>query len=395
MKTIHPFPARMAPDTISRWIEALPSNSTVLDPMCGSGVVVRQSLLAGHNAIGVDIDPLAVLMSSVWTKRINVSRALDQAHEICVQAKTLADEDVVLPWIDECEETMRFTHYWFAPGQRSSLRRLSFILSQKPRSWSRGLNDLFWIALSRAIITKHVGASLAWDIPHSRPHKVRTTNDYDVLEGFMRGVTAITKALIECDLPKSGRIYQGDSRSLKKIPSCSIDAVFSSPPYLNAIDYIRGHKFSLIWMGYSIPRLRAVRAISIGAERAPDGQHTQEDKWDSVTKAVAGIQKLPIRQQRIIMRYVYDAATMLGEFRRVLRPGGQVALVLGDSCIRGQYIKNSVIYSCLANNFGFEKIEERQREIEVQKRYLPIVSNNNTLENRMRSEIIQVYSAPI
>ena len=43
------------------------------------------------------------------------------------------------------------------------------------------IRDCLWLALSRIIVTKHVGATLAWDVSHSRPHKVRTENDFDVL----------------------------------------------------------------------------------------------------------------------------------------------------------------------------------------------------------------------
>ena len=37
--SIHPFPARMAPELASRSIEAVPDGGLVLDPMCGSGTV--------------------------------------------------------------------------------------------------------------------------------------------------------------------------------------------------------------------------------------------------------------------------------------------------------------------------------------------------------------------
>jgi DNA modification methylase len=65
MRSIHPFPARMAPDAIAHLIDKLPADATILDPMCGSGVVLRVALMSGRKAFGFDIDPLAVLMSKV------------------------------------------------------------------------------------------------------------------------------------------------------------------------------------------------------------------------------------------------------------------------------------------------------------------------------------------
>lgn len=52
-------------------IAALAPVSTVLDPMMGSGTVVRVAANAGHCAIGRDVDPLAVLMTKVWTTPID------------------------------------------------------------------------------------------------------------------------------------------------------------------------------------------------------------------------------------------------------------------------------------------------------------------------------------
>ena len=67
IRSVHPFPARMAPELVLHSLKLLPPGSTVLDPMAGSGTVLRQALAMGHHAIGFDMDPLAVLMSRVWT----------------------------------------------------------------------------------------------------------------------------------------------------------------------------------------------------------------------------------------------------------------------------------------------------------------------------------------
>jgi 23S rRNA G2445 N2-methylase RlmL len=115
----------MAPETLSEWIKGLPPESTVLDPMCGSGVVIRQALLAGHHAVGVDMDPLAVLMSRVWAKHVDLAKAVDHARYVLREFRRLRYSSVSLPWIDGCDETQDFIRYWFAPKQRRDLRCLS------------------------------------------------------------------------------------------------------------------------------------------------------------------------------------------------------------------------------------------------------------------------------
>src|SRR4051795_12082503 len=63
-KHVHPFPARMAPEIALSKIDLLTEpGAVVLDPMCGSGTVVRLAAQHGRVGIGVDLDPLAVIIT--------------------------------------------------------------------------------------------------------------------------------------------------------------------------------------------------------------------------------------------------------------------------------------------------------------------------------------------
>src|SRR5437879_1941617 len=68
---VHPFPARMAPGIALEVIATAKGPLCVLDPMSGSGTVLAVARSRGHRAIGIDIDPLAALISKVWTTAIN------------------------------------------------------------------------------------------------------------------------------------------------------------------------------------------------------------------------------------------------------------------------------------------------------------------------------------
>lgn len=125
--TLHPFPARMAPEIALEVLSSLPTGSTILDPMCGSGTVLREALRYGHAGIGLDLDPLAVLISRVATHRLETSELLDKAHAITAKATLMLDREVNIPWIDEDEETRRFVEFWFASEQRRALRVLNHV----------------------------------------------------------------------------------------------------------------------------------------------------------------------------------------------------------------------------------------------------------------------------
>ena len=354
---------------------------------------MRQATKNGLAAVGYDIDPLAVLMSRVWSRSKPVGRSLEIADHVIERARRVRLDTVDLPWLDGCLATTRFVRYWFANPQRRQLRRLSHVLTHESDDIPANIRDCLWLALSRIIITKHAGASLAWDVPHSRPHKMRETNNFDVLSMFMRSIAKLVEILKEEPLTRSARVSQKDCRNLRSVAAHSFDAVITSPPYLNAIDYLRGHKLSLVWMGHSIPSLRRVRAASIGTEAARMGNTTTPGDYDRALRCVPNVMKLPRRQQNIIRRYASDASIFLNEMRRLIKPGGRLALVLGDSHIRGEHIENSKLFAALARRAGFEKTSQRRRPLQDNRRYLPVTSRNNSLENRMRYEVIQTYVA--
>jgi SAM-dependent methyltransferase len=259
-RKIHPFPARMAPEIALRGLRFLPEGGTVLDPMCGSGTVLYEALHQGHRAIGFDVDPLAVLISRVSTRPVDTTRLSEAGNAIADHAVELQRTILHIPWIDGDEETLKFTKFWFARKQRCALRSLVWLVMR-----IRGpVGDALRLAISKIIVTKEPCASLARDTSHSRPHRVTLINDYDVIQGFRRAVTQIVGELNRNPTTYPAVVRLGDARRLPFWLTGRADLVVTSPPYGNAIDYLRGHRMALVWLGYSISKLREMRRRSGG-----------------------------------------------------------------------------------------------------------------------------------
>src|SRR4051794_25042361 len=84
---IHPFPARMAPGIALDALGEHKKPLRVLDPMMGSGTVLAVAKSRGHRAYGIDTDPLAVLLTKVWTTSIRPAVVLDEAKQVLAWAK--------------------------------------------------------------------------------------------------------------------------------------------------------------------------------------------------------------------------------------------------------------------------------------------------------------------
>ena len=387
-KPIHPFPARMASDIALGACRALQEGSLVLDPMVGSGTVLRAAAEAGHRGIGFDMDPMAVLLSKVWTTPVNTNDLEEAAANVVHRAETLSLSNTHLPWIDEDEETQAFIDYWFAREQKDDLRKLATILQE----FEGPLGNTLRVALSRLIITKQRGASLAGDVSHSRPHRIRTHNDFKVLREFRKSVNFLARRLDVERLRGTVTVRQEDARQMKSVANDSVNLIVTSPPYLNAIDYLRGHRLSLVWLGHTIGSLRAIRSESVGAERAPDSE-ADLALAKELTASVDPGDSLPNRRRRMIDRYALDMQAFMQEAFRVLKPTGKAVLVIGDSCHRDVYVKNSEIVRVAAEAVGFTFVGQKMRQIPPSRRYMPPPSKreSSTMKRRMRTEAVQTY----
>ncbi len=246
------------------------------------------------------------------------------------------------------------------------------------------------------IITKVSGASLAMDVSHSRPHKVYDIAPVRPFDAFLKAVSTVGG---NCPFPSNANdfipvdIRHGDARELP-LESASVDMVITSPPYLNAIDYLRGHKLSLVWMGHGISEIRAIRARNIGAEVS--GETTPNETTQEMVKSMVDIESLDKRRLGMVQRYVWDMGKVMEECARVLKHKGRAVFVVGDSAIGGVFIKNSEALIRLAHSNGLCLVSRNKRPIDTKRRYLPppeFKSSGENLRGRMREEVILEFRA--
>jgi SAM-dependent methyltransferase len=392
MRHLHPFPARMAPELALSAMQGLAEGALILDPMVGSGTVLRNAAHHGFNAIGVDADPLAVLISRASSMHIDSPRVKMLVGQIVETARSFRLVDIDLPWIDGSEETRAFINFWFGAKQRNDLRKLAFAIHQAERvarNPSKKLFAFIKVALSRIIITKENGASLARDVSHSRPHKVKDSSDFDVVKAFGKSVEQMLRIAESTPVRLDGTVMQGDARQLFGVGNNSVDLVVTSPPYLNAIDYLRGHRLSLVWLGYGIDKLRRIRSESIGSERKLDTQ--LEEAILGIKSQMIGDQDLSRRNSGLIERYAHDIHKMTGEISRVLKPTGRAVLVVGDCNVQSRFVSNSKGIAAAAQLHGLRLESTAVRDLPQNNRYLPI-NTAGTLSRRMRTENVMTFS---
>jgi hypothetical protein len=365
--------------------------------MVGSGTVLAVARSKGHRTIGTDLDPLAVLLSKVWTTPIDQGQTLRKAKEVLIRARkvftSLSYANAYPKKSDE--ETKQFIRYWFDAYARRQLTALSMAIA--------GVRDgkirsALWCAFSRLIITKSAGASRAMDLAHSRPHRKHAYAPIKPFNRFLKAAEIVSSNCPALGTPSgpAATVEQGDARSLDLVDG-SVDLVLTSPPYLNAIDYMRCSKFSLVWMGHTISSLREIRGEAIGAEVACS-KAGQVETVSEVIRSLRLAPKLSSRDRGVLIHYVWDMHETLRETARVLKKQGRAIYVVGDSTVRGTFIRNSTIVSRVAQRHGLELISRRSRALPENRRYLPPPQRKGgsaALNSRMRREVVLTFRKSI
>ena len=388
LHSLHTYAARFPGQLPRYFIEGLSEvGETVLDPMAGSGATLVEGWLLGRCVVGVDLDPLAVRQSLAKTTDVDpneLSRVgvnvLARAHELCAGHQSLGS--VAETWD---RKTREFVDYWFLSQTQHELAALVLAIREVA---SPDLRRLLEVLFSSVIVTKSGGVSMARDLAHTRPHKVSAKEPKNAIKRFQSVLANAIKAFDRVKGVRKGsaQVIHGDSRSIP-LSNDSVDLIVTSPPYANALDYVRAHKFSLVWLGSSIPALSRLRSQYVGSERLPDGDTPLPP---TVAMAVNAIRASDRHKSRVVEKYFWDMHLVLGEMLRVLKPGKAAVVVIGRSTIRGNTLETHAHLATLASHQGFKVVGVQRRQLDRDRRMMPARFNhdNSGIERRIHEEYI-------
>jgi DNA modification methylase len=341
---LHPYPAKLIRN-IPRFFFSLenfiPSRSSVLDPFCGSGTVLLEAQLSGHNAVGADSNPLARLIAMAKLAPPRVDDARTQLAQVIDRARGAVEDVPDVVNID----------YWFGSRVKHELGRLRAALLDvcgDPLS-----NPFMWVCFSscvRRVSLADPRISVPVRINPARAERYGAKGDQvlqklerlktiDVLQVFRQvssaNIRRIERTIFPDDVHKPAMFE--DARIIG-VADGSLDVVMTSPPYVGAQKYIRASSLCLGWLGLSPKgRLRPFERLSIGREHldsyeASGHLETGFANIDDLLERIASINQL---RARIAFTYFMEMHSALKEIHRVLRIGGKLILVVGPNMVAG------------------------------------------------------------
>lgn len=409
---IHSFSAKFPPQLAAWAIQEFTSpQEVVLDPMVGSGTTLVEACLLGRNSYGIDIDPLALLISKVkstpidfWTlqnetNRFEVSlglafKELERARRSGSGLKSLTRE-VTVPVFPNRD-------YWFMP---EISEELALLKSEILKVANSDIRDFLLVVFSSIIITKgKTSVANVMDLAHSRPHYARPEAKPDTLKLFIDRLAKLRKSMekFSSDADPNVRAKMiGDDAKQIPLNEEEVDLVFTSPPYVNAIDYPRAHKFTVFWLsevfGVQPDEYAALGKSYIGTERVDKSECVQRVQATFGLKLVDRIIKelsaVDLKQAGIAHRYFSEMGQVLAEVGRVLKFGKFGVVVVGPSNIRGIPVPTHEAIAELGENVTGRrwKLECEGillRRLDRDKRQLPVV--RGSFGNGIQTEYLVV-----
>ena len=407
----HPFPAKFPPQLPRFLIEQLSvPGDVVLDPMLGSGTTLIEAAQLGRRAIGCDIDPLARMIAAAKLTPIDPSAAmqtglsvLSAAQNDCWQDDQRLQQDLKLRFD---RKTADFIDYWFLPQHQIELLSLMQRIEELPQG---GTREFLKVVFSSTIIAKSGGVSLARDLAHTRPHrdtkKAPASAFVEFAKRLERNIAAMRKSMPQESNESSspsvngamnlGKEYwQADVRAASAadtgLPPESIDLIITSPPYANnAIDYMRAHKFSLVWFGWKITELSSIRAQYLGHDALSDKEY--QNLPDQCQETIAALAERDVRKAKTLRRYFGEMATVIAEMKRVLKKGGTSVIVVATSNLRSIDVQTHKALASIGESAGFDIAGIGVRRLDRDKRMMPARWGNqqgSQIEARMHDEYV-------
>ena len=348
----HTYPAKYIPQLVRKIIcEYSPAQGTVLDPFCGSGTTCVEALLHSRRAIGVDINPVAVLIAQAKATPI-APETLQTLIENFWDTYT-ADNAPALS-VRAPEPIITRVHHWFPDGHRADLLRLWDAIDTVAHPAGK-------IFLQCAFSSILKSCSM-WNPRSNKPayfkDKQFSTAPTEKLRQRLQYMRGRNDEFYARRPRAAARIFVGTAAATK-LRAGSVDLVATSPPYVTSYEYADLHQLSSLFLGiaHNDKDFRGAFTGSLYADRpgpinSPCGENI-------VTALGAADPKLA----RKCHSYFNDINLFLQESWRVLKPGGHLAVVIGNASLRGVAVNNSEVFIEQMQAHGFTLCQHIKRKI--------------------------------
>ncbi len=262
----------------------------VLDPFCGSGTTLVEANLLHRNSYGIDVNPIARLVTKVKTKKISMSN--DELIRIININPDFDDFDEIT---DECK---KFEYSYLF--NQENLMRLLKIRKEIYENYTDDIRNFLLVCLLS--IVKSCAS-----IGEHGVRRVREKKDaINVFEIFKKNVCVNLKKLTSLNTDVFAEVLDCDAKKIS-LDAQTVDLVVTSPPYLNALNYIKIHQIEMALLN----------------------ERVDEKNYIGVDKEIVGTGSNDASKKLMAIEiYFKDMENAISEISRVLKSNGVCSMIV-------------------------------------------------------------------
>ncbi len=358
----HAYPAMMIPQVARRIIENYGKNADFLfDPYCGTGTSLVEANLFGINAIGTDINPLARLIATVKTTKIDkysLELSIKDFNDyiFSLNFKLSNIKSIIIPEVTNID-------YWFS---KNIQQKLGIILSYIENINDISIKNFFRVAFSETV--RETSFVKNGEFKLVKTKRIEDKEDVDVFSLMLSKLTRNKHGLLEfikaCKKEVHTHVY--NFNTVYSIPENiikpnSIDIVLTSPPYGDSRTTVAYGQYSRLtneWLGYK--EANQIDRMLMGGEKR---KHEHKFKIDILNDVINAIQNQDKERARDVISFYEDYEKSITNVSTTIKKGGFACYVVGNRTVKGINIPTDEITSQLFKENGFTHIETIVRNI--------------------------------
>ncbi len=358
----HPYPAMMIPQVARRIIDNFGNKSKILfDPYCGTGTSLVEANLKDINAIGTDINPLARLIATTKTTKIDIQVLNLFLHDFMnyffsINFNIEKTKSVIIPQIKNID-------FWFS---KSVQKQLGVLLGYIENIDDVSIKNFFKVAFSETI--RETSYVKQGEFKLVRRKDFNEVENPDVFGIMIMKLSRNKQGLIEFEKScKNGSFAKVcDFNTVNSIPNQiishnSVDIVVTSPPYGDSRTTVAYGQYSRLaneWLGYK--SANQIDNILMGGERR---KHDHTFKSNVLNDVIYTIQKQDKERARDVISFYEDYEKSINNVSTTLKKGGYACYVVGNRTVKGVNIPTDEITVQLFEQNNFTHVETIVRNI--------------------------------
>jgi hypothetical protein len=357
--SLYYHPAKFIPQIVRYCLDNYcTQNGKILDPFAGSGTTALEAAFKGHDSYMLEINPLLDYFYPIKMPNFNLDAWNNYIKSASVFLNLVLDNDNI-----QKIEINGDLEYWYPKDLYDYFVRVWSNYHKLKKNEDEIVQKIVILVLFR--LSKFYSYA-----EHSMPKLFISKRKREFIEDFLKKpnqkelikskaftfLKIIDKTVLSLlkDKSLSGQIYyfsgvDSSEYDFSKLPK--IDCIITSPPYLQAQEYMRTFKMEMRWSGISNEEIKSYMAKEIPFRKAEgkiDGEYINNMRSKLTKKDLI----------KMFDSYFWFMLKVLEGASKNLNKGGKLCVLIGNPKMEGIEIEIwKVIYEYFVNKPEFKPID--------------------------------------